>query len=40
MFEIVRRMSEQESQTKVKKAKKDAVAKLPLVKIEKKHCKK
>ena len=42
LFEIVRRMSEQEAQAnrKSKQAQKTAVEKLPKVKIEKKHCKK
>lgn len=41
-FERVRRMSEMEAaaQAKKKKAKTDAVKKLPIVKIENKHCKK
>ena len=42
LFEIVRRMSEQEAQAlkKSKQASVEAVKKLPVVKIEKKHCKK
>ena len=42
LFEIVRRMSEMEAQNsrKKKKAKTEAVKRLPIVKIEKKHCKK
>ena len=41
IFEVIRRISEQEAQQrqKAKKAKKEAVDRLPLVKIEKKHCK-
>lgn len=42
LFEMIRRMSEQEAQQRqrVKRAKKSAVEKLPIVKIESKHCKK
>ena len=41
-FEMVRRISEQEAEARAKKkrAKTEAVQKLPLVKIEAKHCKK
>ncbi|TNV85863.1 hypothetical protein FGO68_gene2314 [Halteria grandinella] len=41
-FEMVRRISEQEAEARAKKkrAKGDAVSKLPIVKIETKHCKK
>jgi E3 ubiquitin-protein ligase RNF115/126 len=41
-FEMVRRVSEREAEARreQKKAKKDAVSKLPVIKIEKKHCKK
>ena len=41
-FEMVRRISEQEAEARAKKkrAKTDAVSKLPVVKIEAKHCKK
>ena len=41
-FEMVRRISEQEAEARAKKkrAKTDAVQKLPVVKIEPKHCKK
>ena len=42
LFEMIRRMSEQEAQQRQRKkrAKQSAVEKLPIVKIEKKHCKK
>lgn len=41
-FEMVRRMSEQDAATnaKRKKASNEAVKKLPVLKIEQKHCKK
>ena len=41
LFEMFRRMSEQEAQQRqrAKRAKKSAVDKLPIVKIEEKHCK-
>jgi E3 ubiquitin-protein ligase RNF115/126 len=41
-FEMVRRVSEREAEANrvKKKAKKDAVDKLPVIKIDKKHCKK
>ncbi len=41
-FEMVRRISEQEAEARARKkrAKTDAVSKLPVVKIEAKHCKK
>ena len=41
-FERIRRMSEMEAEQKAKKkrARKDAVLKLPVIKIENKHCKK
>jgi hypothetical protein len=42
LMEMVRRMSERDAaaQAKKKRAKTDAVSKLPVVKIENKHCKK
>lgn len=42
LFEMIRRMSEQEAQQRQrsKAAKKSAVDKLPIIKIEEKHCKK
>jgi hypothetical protein len=41
IFEMVRRISEQEHERKRKqnRAKKEAVQKLPIIKIEEKHCK-
>ena len=41
IFEMVRRMSEEqaERQRKKNKAKEESVAKLPIIKIEDKHCK-
>ena len=42
LFEIVRRMSEREAEErrKKKKASEEAIKKLPIIKIEKQHCKK
>jgi hypothetical protein len=41
IFEMVRRISEQEAEKnrKKNKANEDAVSKLPIIKIEQKHCK-
>ena len=41
LFEMIRRMSEEEAQRqqRAKRAKKSAVERLPIVKIEEKHCK-
>jgi hypothetical protein len=42
IFEMVRRLSEQDAERKRKmnKASKEAIEKLPVIKIEEKHCKK